>query len=390
MSESPLDDVGGLVTLIDDCLLHLFRFISLADLGSVKDTCKRLCQVADQSFKLYGDKTLTISRSSMVADIWNLKHFGKFIKSLTLTDCYKQYCSNQDIFEVISQFSTEELESISLCVNYDESITDDSLKCLQKVLKNVTIITFRDFHERNIELLLSYCENLMEIDINGEEVDLKTLWCSKNLNIERITLTILHKDDILEEICEKLVGLKSLSLDCNPEKTIRHLSRLNHLKQLKIGSFCSNIGSLLQDLIKNDVLEYLSLSFLIMDEIIAHALVEMSNLKELVLMHSTQFEENTLDILSKKLNNIEKLSFIGCEEITFGEITKIIQNLLNLKELSVIECERIDFIDRVNYLRLRKQRNLQIFLDNDEYERTLKLISNDLSDYVRVEKLAHL
>lgn len=86
-----LEITEGMLQLNDDCLLHLFRFISLADLGSIKDTCLRLSHLADRSFTLYGEKLLTIQKSSMIADMWNLKHFGKFIHSLNLQGYYAYY-----------------------------------------------------------------------------------------------------------------------------------------------------------------------------------------------------------------------------------------------------------------------------------------------------------
>lgn len=372
--------------LNDDCLLHVFRYVSLVDLDSLKDTCQRLSQLADQSFKLRKVKSLTIDESTMFADVWNLKHFGKFIDSLTFEGLYTQFASCKDIFEMIATFSNEKLKSISLCLHFEERFSDESLKPLGKVLKNVEIIDLRCYDDLNIQLLLSYCENLKEVHLSGELMTLNALCCSKNVNITHLFLNSLYNDDILEEICENLTHLECLALDYieNTSDKTNHLSRLTHLKQLTIGGFNVNIGYALQNFTEKNVLEYLYLSCAEMNETLAHALKDFPNLKELVFENCDPFDGSVQNILSKTLVTIEKLAFIECKEITFGDVTNIIENHSNLKELSIYGCEDIAFIDRCNYLRLRRKGNIEIFMTSDDCDESIESIGKALSNRVRV------
>ncbi|KAG4076533.1 hypothetical protein HA402_011349 [Bradysia odoriphaga] len=389
-------EAGTLLSLNDDCLLHLLRLIPLVDLGSVKDTCRRLSELADRTFQLYGDKTLTIRRGSMVADLWTLKHFGKLINSLVLESLYQPYCSCADLLAMIGLFANERLKSISLCLNYDKSVTVDNVKCLEKFVKNVNRIVLDAFNDRGlIESLLDHCENLLEVHINREELELSKnmSWWSKNANIRSVTLKDLENDDVVEEMCEKLVHLESFSFSISVmTDKLNHLCRLDHLKQLKIEYFDNdanaNISSLLQNLAEKNQLEYLSIMSPYVVETMTHAICNFSRLKQLEFDCVSSFDQNSINILAEKLDNVEKLTFLDCDEITFEDITKIIINKLNLKQLTVSGCEHVDAIERAYYLRLRKQRNLEIFLDAEIFDKTIKLLANDLSDYVKITAVA--
>lgn len=384
----PSCTTDGLMTLNDDCLLHVLRFISLVDLGSIKYTCKRLCQLADQSFKLYGDKSLKIRSSSMFANIWILKHFGKRIHSLSLDSIYKRYVSLEMILEMIARFTGEQLVSISLedC----DAEEDDTFECLKEVLKNVECIKFSWFgYDRHIDLLLSYCENLKKVDINGESIKLNSDWCSKNTNVTHFTMSGLEDDEILDQICVNFTRLEHLSVDCIDKSTnkINQLYRLTHLRELKIEAFHVDMAKALHLFADKNVLEYLCISFGDMTEELACVVSDFPNLKKLAFENFDGFGENMQKILSSKLVNIEELSFTDCENVTFKAITKIIANNLNLQKLSVSGCDKIEFIDRDDYVSLRKIRNLQIFLSSDVYESTFELIGSYLTDYVQIKSL---
>lgn len=322
----------------------------------------------------------------MFADIWNLKHFGKLINYLNLQSLYTQFASYEKIFEIIAEFSTEHLKSFILIVDSESIFTDESFKCLEKIVKNVEIIKLSYFHDNGpYELLLSYCENLKEVDIDGDGTSLTTL-CSKNNNIRCMTLSGLLNDDILEELSEKLIYLEHLVYECSEDANnkISHLGQMKNLQILKIRPNDNNIGTVLQNFANKNVLEYLCLSCTEMTETLADALSDFPNLKELVFEKFNRFDGHMLYTLSKKLVKIEKLAFIDCDEITFEDITKIVQNHLDLKELSVYRCDSIESIDRKSYLHLSKRRNLEIFLDTKEYESTIQSIGNRLSNYVRI------
>ncbi len=360
-------------------------------MGSIKGTCKRLHHLADQSFKLYRDKSLAIGRDSIVADIWNLKHFGKLLESLSLDSIYQEYCSRTDILRIISRFSNEHLDTICLSLDYEESVTAENLMCLKNVLKNVKTIQLNDFDGKLVELLLSFCENLSEIDMDCEELELNTLWCSKNSNVRSVTLRELRNDDVLEEICDELVHLESLTMNI-PDKNgkLNHLAKLNNLKNLKIDFYDAVVLSdvvspMLQHLATKNVLENLSIQASLLTDTTAFAICNFSKLHELEFEY-TDFNATALNILSEKLN-VDDLTFRDCKEITFEDITKMVVNKLDLNVLTVSGCDSIEVIERQHYLRLRKKRNLQIYLDIDVFEKTIKLLANDLSDYVKIAAL---
>lgn len=377
--------------LNDDCFLQIFEYISPVDLASIKDTCKRFSGLATRSFKIFGKKNLSINSSSMIADIWILKHFGTFINSLTLIDCEQYFASWDDIFAIVAKFCNTKLQKICFEMQHEANSTDESLKCLEEIMKNVEVIQFCDFYD---DRLLAYCENLKEVHLDGDDLTLNTLWCTKNRNIKRVTLSWITNDDVLEAISNNLLHLEYLKVNCNPISDVNTskmncLAQLNHLKELAIGNTkYENIGPLLQNLAKRNVLEYLSLSYFDINESVASAFGGLTQLKELTLNQiDYQIEENVLKILSRKLVNIEKLIFDECESIAFRDITMIIENLLKLKELLISNCDKIDFIERDNYLKLKKPRNLKILLNADAYEKTNELIKGDLSNFVKIAKI---
>lgn len=309
MSELPTGDVvQGLLTLNDDCLLHLFRFVSSVDLGSIRQTCKRLSLLADQSFKLYKDKSLTIHKSSMFADIWILKHFGKFIKSLTLYSFYERYASANSIFEMIVRFTGEQLKSISL--HECDKKAGETYECLKTVLKNIECIEVIWFNDgSNIDTLLSYCENLKKVYIDGELIKLNSDFCLKNPNITKFSMSGLLDDDIIKDISEKLTRLEYLSVDCIHAETnkIIHLSQLSStLKELRIEAV--RVDQTLQQFADKTVLNALTLSYTSITESLANALGDFPNLSSLVFENLAQLDENILNILSKKLVAIESLT----------------------------------------------------------------------------------
>ncbi|KAG4071410.1 hypothetical protein HA402_011564 [Bradysia odoriphaga] len=379
----------GLLTLNDDCLLHVFRFVSLVDLGSIKGTCKRLSSLADQSFRLYRDKSLKIDSSNMFAGIWILKHFGNFIKSLSVDSFYERYASRDDISKMIARCTDGQLKSISL---YEFDRTDgETFECLKTVLKTVDCIELTWFnYDSNIDTILNYCENLKEVNIDGQDIILRYDWCLKNPNITKFTISGLLDDRILEVICKKFTRLECFSVDCIDTETekIIHLSRLSStLKKLRIGALSLGVGQMLQQFADKTILKDLTFQYTPMTESLANVLGDFPNLSNLVFENRARFNENVQDILSKKLVHIESLTFVDCEEITFNTIAKIVKNLLDLKTLLVNACDEIDFIDRNEYLSLRKIKNLQIFLDRTAYERSCELIGNNWLDNVQVKRL---
>lgn len=385
--EIPSQDAEGLLILNDDCLFHLFHYLSLVDLASLKDTCQRLSQLADESFKRRNDKSLTIDGTSMFADVWNLKHFGKFIDSLTLVGVYKPFASYDDIFAIIASCTNVQLRSMSLRLDFDKSLTDESFKLLEKVMANVECIELdwldNDMH---IDLLLGYCKNLKDVRLKGELLVLKGQWYSQNVNITRLILNSMLDDNFLEEIGQHLTHLECLVIDYveNASNKFNHLGQLNHLKKLKIGMSSGGSMQQFRNFAANSVLEYLCLSFMELSAPLAQALKDFSHLKELVFEWCDGFDGNVRTILSKTLVNIEKIAFVDCEDITLDDITKIVEKRSKLKELSIYRCDKIKAVDNSNYLRLRKKRNLELFLDKGDCDRSLKLIGNSLSNYVRV------
>lgn len=210
--------------------------ISLVDLGSIKDTCQRLQQLADQSYKLRKDKSIKIDYDSMVTDIWNLKHFGKLANFLKLNRIRSTVALEQ-ILQKIGKYSNEHWKSFSLHIVDGKDVSDESLMRLGEIMENVEIVELIVEESRNdrfFELLLGYCKNLKEVILVGDEMDIKPLFFSKNVNITRLEINGQLNDDILEEICKHLPHLECLTLegiDIVWSTKISNLSRLTKLKK---------------------------------------------------------------------------------------------------------------------------------------------------------------
>lgn len=377
--------------LNDDCLLHIFRLLSPVDLASIKATCKKLSPLADQAFRLYHDKSLVIKESTMFADIWILKHFGKYIKSLELNKIYERYASLDNICEMIARYTDGgQLKSLSL-KECDEMGGESfrGLNHLKTVLKNVEHIKIIELDEI-VDTALSYCENLKEVTFMGERVQLECFWYKKNPNITKMYLVGLSDDEMLEQIFENLTRLECLTIYLIGKQTgkIVHLSRLSStLKSLEADGKLPHIGQALQQFPDKTVLNSINLFYVHMTEVLANALGDFPNLSNLKFSKEANIPGGVRTILSKKLVNIKHLTFNYCDEIIFGEIVEIVENLLDLRTLSVIGCDEIDYIDGQDYLRLRKIRNLKFVVDSLTYERSVEALLQIWLDNVKLEQV---
>lgn len=378
-----------MLSLNDDCLLHLFRFVSLPDLASVKDTCRRLNQLVEQSYRLRRDKSIAIRQQSFLADILTLKHFGKLADSLQVVDIYPKYCAWPEVFEMIARYTNQHLKSFSIQYNFDGGFTHTNLMLLKSILRNVEIIKVIDFNDsEKVETLLGFCERLSEVHVYCDELELDTHWCFNNRNIKSVTLKELISDNVLKGVCENFVHLESLTVNVAEfNANLSQICRLEHLQHLKLECFDEDLNDavppVLKSLAEKDRLKSLHVACNFLCAATALAVCEFATLDDLVL-ECSEFDDNVSNILALQLKNVENISFLNFLHITIEDITGIVKNRLNLKTLTISGCDSIELIDRKSYVRLRKRRNLSIYLDKSVYDKTKKLLANDLSDYVKI------
>lgn len=376
-----------LLTLNDDCFLELFKYLSTVDLCSVKQTNKRLWNLAEYYFQTnYLNKENEVRLKNVngkkLKDV--LRQCGQFVRKLVidsplqysdLDDFNEDGCGERDTYigHLIAKHCSDKLKILRLENVYISRFASSNLA---RVLSNLDTIelnkcygdanqfmshcpNIRTIIQRNCAffftfdrnyLLQNEHRNLERLIIHNEnQTDLvpevllaffenqRNLKCFHYINRYAPTLTemlptIIQSAKDLQELCIELETFSPTFVS-----DLRCLLELSSLKRLEFNTDEIPVTSFIHELAMRNSLECIGISDVYLDESACQAFMKLTNLKVLKLISSLRVFDEFSAILSKRLINLEELYLVQCSEVQFIDIMAFVENCPNLKTLYLYE-----------------------------------------------------
>lgn len=363
-----------ILMLNDDCLLEIFKYLSLHDLANFKEIYRSLGDVVDVQFIRITRGSIYLSCDANTnKNLQIIKQFGSSVRRLTL---------HYLILRSISWYSPEWSEIFSTinehCNNLKSltvtTITQADVRLIANILKNVKRIYLGSYSldvPLEIVNILSYCENVSSITLYSKiNVNLQPKIFQRNQNLLRLELNETIKDSNLKTIVDNLMNSRleefyvSVKAITSSDGNLFELLRLNYLKRLCIYCYSLDIGPFLRNVDAFHSLNVLSLSNAILNGNDVVTLARTTRLKVLKLgpfsrcATSSSFE-CVLDLCGNK--NFEHLIFLCYSH------------------------RNIDTMDAAKYLELVEKRNastaekcLHLTLNHDIHVACLNSIRSEL------------
>lgn len=289
----------------DDCLRHIFKYLNLLEAKNVAETCKRLQHFVNDCIYPKSAKEIHIKLlaeadkipPSSVDGIISLKDpfesFGYFVNQLSFVASKNAgYCENfylEDIeqtlvlcpnlkslsfadvdFIDVTKHVTPNLEEIRIIGSRVSEIMLDVLNRLSQ-LNSVTFIGLKNSAAGDLLKQNTALSSLTIDNVSSTEEDLMIFL---NLNGRRLqSLKLMNFSEfpnfesIVTLIADKLPKLDNLSMVDNLSDILEHsLSKLPHLKFLKIHCNNNSVSALLRILSDRDTIEGLDISHFILDD----------------------------------------------------------------------------------------------------------------------------
>lgn len=338
-------NITKLININDDCLFHLFKYLSPDHLYTLGCTCDRL-QAAIYDFyrsQLIDFNELTIARWLM-ENRSVLMLFGAHFTELKIKSCWLTNHETRNVFNLIGKYCknvralqmhdfkfhcdemvrskfTSILHNLTrLTIEYGEIVGSDGLQLNCPLLEELNLA----FNAINIDILLNRFPNLKSFSLFTNEFPVK---CGKKRFMQRLREFLWHHKQ-----------LKSLQLfGTNWDRMFPIIgSRLTHLKEI---FFCSNLKPL--DVIVPRLCLELEHSF--------QQLTELSNLK------SCRLDFNGKSVQTF-LANLKSSNTLECLGICFGIVdTEFFRTLLRYTNLHTLRLCNVIEMPSVHGLRMLNQ-----------------------------------
>lgn len=277
--------------LNDDCLLAIFKYVTLHDLVSFKEAYKSLGAAVDTEFSRRTRGSLDLGYKDNVDETLQIiKQFGTSIKDLK----FKDVCWNSkiwdDVFTVMKEHCHETLQGLSLCGDGVESINMANIRSIADVLRNLNELRLDNRYDDVNNFILSYCVNVTSVTLvsNFDVVKHKTMF-RQNVNLLKLKLFGPISADKLKIVVDNLVHskLEELALKFTwsswTNRDLNQTIRLKYLKRLSIGCMCTDIDRFLPNVNAFNSLDTLSLTNIQLNAKCIEALGRINKLKVLKL-----------------------------------------------------------------------------------------------------------
>lgn len=318
--------------LIEDCLVKIFKLLTLEDLFNVAETCTKFESVADDLFRKHStfvvDSSIVQTGPNNINRI--LKHTGRHIKSLEIRFCSDEVpCSA--VLDLIECSKLKELKIFHLkssCENVFTSHSFDNLELftacthnfpnLKTLLAGLNKLKCLNIQLINIDnddliLVLRNNPNMESFVYSGHEVDFNCQLLEMIPKVQKLALCFetgtLSNVNLLPA-CDYLTALQ---INCQKVEISTFLSRLPKPKLLKeLELHCIrevNLPSLLKVIRRFDNLELLHLDALVdddvNDEILTNPIVWPPSIKRLYL-HNIFIYRKTCISTIRQLKSLEQ------------------------------------------------------------------------------------
>lgn len=353
-------------TLNIDCLEEIFEYLSIKDLHSMGQTCKKMQKVAGEYFKqnypsaekqigndgiysLYSDNHGVINQRTQI------KCFNQFISSLSL------YYEDFDPFRYI-QLHGNEFISVNHLYLVCVGLNAFKLSYFQAILPQIENLQIRQctiWHGDFYDILLKFCDKLKRLYVQDDLGDIinrnGNQWLlQKYPSLEHLELTPRYSFEIVElgKFLTTNSGLRSLSMSSHSLWVNRHqLMQGNcNLEQLEVKHFDSGF--------------YFYHVERISIETIGNILNKLFERGFYTKLHL--YVKDTEDVDGEKIAMIQGLDRLSIQKINGCHLT----NLVTLKELNIFDCAD----DNLDELASKLWRLEKVFLQNATYDNMMSFI----------------
>lgn len=358
-----------LADINDDCLLHIFKTLDLADLINIAETCIRFKTLACSVFKsldmVFCTRVLWDQYDLYPEDIYRLlRNFGSLITRINVNleidsydceDCDDEYsanrvvcmahCNQRTILNLIYKYCGENLRSLVLTMNrlYDIDIIDNVQPQFTNLQYLQLHVAYNPPSLPNLYSIFSDCKHLVELvantpyilDYKFPKLEKLAFFCFNNSSTAIIDFLSIHKNlttlnyrsfvhriDIdtnnLQQLSE-IRELRDLKLDCDQRLVLLFINNLGcnlSLERIECRSVTidNDFVDGIEKMVNLRVLTLKRIKSIVSDKSLFEALGGLSHLSELTLAsdcwnNSLNFNGAGLVNMVTRLNKLKNISF---------------------------------------------------------------------------------
>lgn len=360
--------------LNDYCLMELFDYLNVIDLGAMAQTCVRFQYIAQNVFrtkhgKLDFDDVVLIKTddSQMPLTLYKtrniLKSFGQYINTINIsaqqfltkdkgriTDMVLRFCPNLQSLRLHAFFFTRtnliafnNLFSKLTDLTLDEcDIAGDSrMQRLMEKCKNLVslkLASVGQLCDLCIDVVYPRLESLTVASLYTDE-DLLYNFFEKHPNLK--TLKVIRwgylSDAVLPKIATHLKKLESLSITLNGfdafVQNVDWLLQLDHLRELKFNCSLYSIAGFVAKLSAQNTIETLHITDGLLNEQLIDALCDCKRLKSLKLSSMPNVHNRFLEKLGKNLPELTEFHLTRCQTINGDGLVDLIRHAKKLERI---------------------------------------------------------
>lgn len=244
--------------LNDDCIFAIFEKLSIADLGSMSITCKRLNELASSFFlRKHPNERITIRQkyAQLLIDENHLKYFTKLIKNIRIKS---GRIDIQYVFDIVSTKFCENLDSLELETSLQFQKNDGAAIATQlSTIKHLKVENSRKKSDI-FNGLLKYCKNLKDLTIMPIcDTDNKNNWFYHSYpTVESLTIAASERDNykpfqkIAYDFLQRNPQLKQLKFTYEAKSTIKiwlNKGEINRFSLIYLGYMTNTKSSVIED-----------------------------------------------------------------------------------------------------------------------------------------------
>lgn len=348
----------ALADLNMDCLLKIFRFLSLADVARVSAVCQRFQSVAVETFKYeWKNKTVRLSNNSMNSKLESteiLRHFGKQLQKV---DIIFGLCRNDTFFEMIIDKCSPQLTQVdfsSTCFNVEieKILSKENISRFNAKFGNLKRLRFENNTDdiTEPECIEQHFPALEELSLCGYPFKNQNVqhFVKRNAQIKSLSLFHCNKVEdaksLMQIIDQQLPQLEALGLWIHGDShEIEYQSRfLKSLKRLTVHNY--GRSSNLQHLsISCDKIEEMELEVGFCDEHLINFICQYKQLNKLAIrMYAdSPLDCNFLRKLSQQLPKLTEVEIGGFwKNLNHSDIANFVLRSVALEKFTLRDRQR--------------------------------------------------
>ncbi|XP_037049513.1 uncharacterized protein LOC119083821 [Bradysia coprophila] len=354
-----------------DCLLNIFRMLSLPDLASVTGVCRNFRDIAAEAFKYeWKNKTIRLSNkdsNSKLESTAILRNFGNQLQNVQIVFDKQR---NDTFFKLIidkcsSQLKQVDLSSTCFNVHLERVLSKENIQRFNDKFVNLKALRFENNIDDIIEpeCIEQQFPALEELSLSGYPFVNQNVLQFIIVNPQIKSLSSFHCNtlqdgvDMIRMIDQHLPRLERLGLWVHGRADMieyqpRFLKALKHLKIHSYGS-TANLHHLS---ISNERVEEMELELGSCDENVIDFICQYKELTKLAirLYSDSPFDCKFLSELKKHLPKLTEIEICGFwRDLNHTDIVHFVHESKRLINFILRDGKRKDILDDMNQIRTK-------------------------------------